>query len=108
MDVKLLSSDMLVDEFAAIRDEDKRTNLLSLLTAFDENVAVTPDIIARGAELAALGFGRKDAIHLACAEFAEADWFLTTDDRLLRCARRQRELVKVKVDNPAAWVLRFP
>ncbi len=106
MDVELLSSDMLVDEFEAIRDDDKRKSLLNLLTAFDEHVPVTPGIVARGRELAALGFGSKDAIHLACAEFARADWFLTTDDRLIRCARRHREILKVKVDNPAAWVLR--
>ena len=107
MECELLPSDMLVDEFEAIRDDDKRTNLLSLSTAFDARIAVTPSIVARARDLAALGFGGKDAVHLACAEFAEADWFLTTDDRLFRCARRHRKILKVRVDNPAAWVLRY-
>ena len=103
----MFSSDMLVDEFEAIRNQEKRASLLALLAAADGHISVTPNIAARGTELAALGFGSKDAIHLACAESAQADWFLTTDDQLLRCARRNSGTLKVKVENPAAWVLRF-
>jgi predicted nucleic acid-binding protein len=50
------------------------------------------------------GFADFDALHLACAERAEVDVFLTTDDRLLRRAKRLAAQLRVRVENPATWV----
>jgi predicted nucleic acid-binding protein len=58
----------------------------------------------RGTELEALGFGALDALHLACAERAEVDALLTTDDALLRRARRHEDRLRVPVDDPLAWM----
>ena len=55
---------------------------------------------ARARELAALGFGPLDALHLAFAEHAAARWFVTTDDRLLKRAATQREVLRVEVLTP--------
>jgi len=55
-------------------------------------------------ELEALGFGAYDALHLACAEQADVDVFLTTDDRLLRLSRECSGMLNVKVDNPLSWL----
>ncbi len=46
-----------------------------------------------------------DAIHLACAESAEVDVFLTTDDRLLKKAKRIGKILKVRVANPVHWLM---
>jgi predicted nucleic acid-binding protein len=40
-----------------------------------------------------LGFKLYDALHLAFAQSASVDIFLTTDDRLLRKARQYPEVV---------------
>jgi len=61
-------------------------------------------VIRRGQQLEQLGFRAFDALHLACAEKARADVFLTTDDRLLRRASRAPEQLRVRVDNPLAWL----
>jgi len=66
---------------------------------------LTPAIETRAAELERLGFHAFDALHLACAEAAAADVFLTTDDRLLRAAKRHAAELKVRVENPRAWPL---
>jgi predicted nucleic acid-binding protein len=58
----------------------------------------------RGIELKMLGFGAFDALHLASAEDAEVDVFLTTDDGLLRRAGRHRDEVRVRVENPLTWL----
>jgi predicted nucleic acid-binding protein len=41
-----------------------------------------------GRGIAEDGFGEGDALHLAAAEYAGVDCFVTCDDRLLKRARR--------------------
>lgn len=62
--------------------------------------ATTSDIDERARLLAGLGFGPLDALHLACAEKAEARWFVTTDDRLLKKAIERRAAIHVEVVRP--------
>ncbi|MCT7971078.1 hypothetical protein [Laspinema olomoucense] len=45
------------------------------------------------------------AIHLASAERTRADIFLSTDDRLIKKAKRNIQLIHVPVDNPVQWLL---
>lgn len=63
-----------------------------------------PDLMDRASELETIGFGAYDALHLACAERANADVFLTTDDKLLRLSREHSCTLKVKVENPLIWL----
>jgi len=69
-------------------------------------VAVGAIEAERAAQLSSLGFGAMDAVHLACVESGAVDVFLTTDDRLLRLARRVRSALKVRVENPITWLRR--
>jgi hypothetical protein len=55
---------------------------------------------ARTAELMALGFKNFDAFHLASAEGAGGDVFVTCDDRLLAVARRQAAALRIRVASP--------
>lgn len=57
-------------------------------------------IIERARALTGLGFMALDALHVAFAEDAAARWFVTTDDRLLKRARRQQEHIRVQVVGP--------
>ena len=52
---------------------------------------------ARTTELIASGMRGFDALHLACAEAAAVDVFVTCDDRLLAVAQRLGPAVKVRV-----------
>lgn len=54
-------------------------------------------LVARTAELMALGFKNFDAFHIASAEAATADVFVTCEDRLLATARRHAAILKVRV-----------
>lgn len=67
--------------------EDRRLATRLWLEAAAVPVASHPEALARGRALAALGFAPLDALHLAFAERANAEWFATTDDRLLARAR---------------------
>lgn len=53
----------------------------------------------RASNLQNLGFQPFDALHIACAEAADVDIFLTTDDRLLRKASAHINQLNVEVQN---------
>jgi len=73
-----------------------------------EFVGLTAEIgekeLARASELEKLGFIGFDALHLACAEMGKADVFLTTDDRLLKLAKKLAKKLRVNVENPLDWI----
>ena len=58
----------------------------------------------RAAYLESLGFKLFDALHIACAESGSADVLLTTDDRMLRLAKRHSAQLQVYVENPYTWL----
>lgn len=55
--------------------------------------------------LVKLGFKSFDALHLAYAESAIVDVFLTTDDRLLNKATLNQSILKLSVKNPISWLM---
>ena len=60
--------------------------------------------LERAKELQKLGFQGYDALHIACAESAIADVLLTTDDRLLKLAKRFQKKLHITVVNPLIWL----
>jgi len=67
-------------------------------------VAADEALRERAREIAQQGIAPLDALHLASAERAKADWFLTCDDRMLRKARSGKLAVGVKVSTPIEFV----
>jgi len=66
------------------------------------NVVVTRQVSTRARALTEAGFRPLDAAHLACAEAADCDRFLTCDDQVLR--RVRRVYVGVRVQNPTNYI----
>lgn len=66
--------------------EDRRLATRLWLNAATTSAAASAAAAARARELSAAGFAPLDALHLAFAELAEARWFVTTDDGLLKRA----------------------
>jgi predicted nucleic acid-binding protein len=85
-------------------DPERRSTVIRLLERVHEWISVGSRELRRVDELKAIGFKPMDALHIACSEGAHADVFLTTDDRLLRTARRQAEDLQVRVANPLPWL----
>lgn len=86
------------------RDMRQRNEMKYQMAAADINVSISEIERARGRDLEKLGFKQLDALHLACAERGNADVFLTTDDRLLRRAKRLSSKLHVRVENPYKWL----
>ena len=98
-----ISSDVLVDEVEQIPDLDQRSQIEDLITDAHQTVSVGTNEILRGKQLETLGFKELDALHLACAESGSVDVFLTTDDGLLKIAKRYNVPLRVRVENPYIW-----
>jgi len=64
---------------------------------------VNKDIRLRGERLEQQGLKAIDALHVACAEAAGSEYFLTCDDRLIRHYQDD----KLKVMNPVDFVVRM-
>jgi predicted nucleic acid-binding protein len=99
-----VGSEVLMDEIEQTPDA-QRLSRVKLLSGFvQEVVEVNEKEVKRAKELQKEGFQVFDALHIACAESAEADVFLSTDDRLLKQAKRVSKRLKVRVENPLAWI----
>ena len=99
-----ISSSILQFEINQNPDLDQRVSLTTLLQLGYQIVFVGGEEIWRGEELEGLGFKKLDALHIACAESGNADILLTTDDRMLRRAKRYRAQLRVRVENPYIWL----
>lgn len=99
-----ISSSILQFEINQNPDLDQRVSLTTLLQLRHQIVFVGGEEILRGEELEGLGFKELDALHIACAESGNADILLTTDDRMLRRAKRYRAQLRVRVENPYRWL----
>ena len=98
-----VSSDVLVDEVEQISDLDQRLDIKKSITDAHQTVSVGASEILRRKQLETLGFKELDALHLACAESGSVDVFLTTDDGLLKVAKRHNVQLRVRVENPYIW-----
>jgi predicted nucleic acid-binding protein len=101
----LVVSEAIFWEIAQMLDPARKEKVLALVTIASEEIKVTAQVIERAKELAQMNFKPYDALHIACAEVGSASIFLTTDDRLLRKAKRLRKLLRIRVENPVRWLM---
>jgi hypothetical protein len=82
--------------------EDRRLAAALWIDGAAVDVPLDAEVEARAREVAALGFGALDALHLAFAERAGARWFVTCDDALLNLAGRLGGTLRIVVVAPPA------
>lgn len=98
-----IGSEALDAEIANDPNSARRSDARKLMAGIGVVVRVGDPQVKRTAELIDSGFPPMDALHLACAECGGAEVFLTTDDKLLNQGRKQRGLLKVRVEDPHNW-----
>ena len=101
--LEVVGSDIIDDELSQMPDGERHGKVELLLALASSHIALTTAIERHATELQSGNIAPLDALHLASAESASADFFLTTDDDLLRRAKRAG--VKVKIENPAKWLI---
>jgi predicted nucleic acid-binding protein len=99
-----IASDALWDEVRRNPSEERRLECETLMTFVSETVKIDATITRRANQLASIGYGVYDALHLATAESAVADVLLSTDDRFIKAAARGDGNPRVPVRNPVFWL----
>ena len=99
-----LGSQALEIEIDRTADIEQLARLRRVLKFVSAVIEIGEKELARATQLQQWGFMGFDAVHLACAESGKADVFLTTDDRLLKRAKRLEKRLQVKVENPLDWM----
>ena len=100
----LITSNVLEAEINQTPNPERVENVHMILSIAKIKVLSGDWLQPRASELQKLGFASYDAAHIASAERAKADIFLTTDDRLVRKSHTYAPLLKVKVNNPLQWL----
>jgi predicted nucleic acid-binding protein len=101
----LLNSEAIRFEIAKNRDPIKKEQLETIISVATTDLTTNPEIIAISQSLTQIGFTTYDALHLAFAQHYQADIFLTTDDRLLKKATKQTDLITIPTANPVIWLM---
>ncbi|MHC1782406.1 MAG: PIN domain-containing protein [Anaerolineaceae bacterium] len=99
-----VSSEVLFTEIEETPDEERRARALLLAAEAQENIELTMEDLLRAKRLEQLGFNGMDALHIACAERSACEIFLTTDDRLLQTAAKNKNELTTRVMNPLKWL----
>lgn len=104
---QLVNSEAIEVELEKMRNLDKLENILKLLELATIAINIDEEIDLRSQQLENLGFGLYDSFHIACAEVAQVNILLSTDDRLLKKALRHQGVLKIALDNPVTWLMKI-
>lgn len=100
----LVNSGVLNYEIDRTKDIERKARLHSLVVNAGVFVTIDHEIQSRAAQIQQLGIRAYDALNVACAEKACADVLLSTDDRLVKIAKRNREMITIDIENPLVWL----
>src|SRR6266404_2098998 len=98
-DLELLSSEALVFEVDRMPDAERQTRARDMLKLASETIELVDEIEAHADDLVHEGLRPLDALHIAFACRAKAEYFCTCDDRLLKKSKRLKTLA-TKVVSP--------
>jgi predicted nucleic acid-binding protein len=101
--VDLISSEALMFETQKNPDKSRREYAIEVLRQAKSFIHVYEAIESRSQEFIKVGIKPLDALHLASAEHAQADYICTTDDKFLKKAKALKE-IKTKVISPLQLV----
>jgi len=97
--MELVSSEILLFETQQITTASRREYAVEALRKANIIIRLDDEIKQRAREIADAGVMPMDALHLASAEKAKADYFCTCDDKLLKKAKALCE-PEMKVVSP--------
>ena len=81
--------------------EERRNTIQNWQVRASVDVDADLEILTKANTLRELGLRNKDALHLACSVAAKCDYFVTTDDEILR---KTISFEEVKVINPLDFI----
>jgi len=81
--------------------EEVRNRIAEWKNIASDDCGLTDEIAEKAAQLMMLGLRQMDASHIACAIYLDADYFLTTDKKVIN-----KPITEISVLNPIDFVRR--
>jgi len=103
-DWTLVISDAVSFEISRITDRTRMKKAQNLTDLAKEHVTITKAVSKRYYDFVELCIDSADALHLACAESADAV-LLTTDDEIIKIIKRHGNQITIEVKNPVEWLM---
>uniref|UniRef100_Q3AS80 PIN domain-containing protein n=1 Tax=Chlorobium chlorochromatii (strain CaD3) TaxID=340177 RepID=Q3AS80_CHLCH len=103
-DWEWISSSVVLYEVQKIPNRDRKQRILRLCDKSSEVILLNKEIYRFAEILNKKGIASYDALHLACAHFANVDFFLSTDERLIKKAQKNIDIFNMVIDNPLYWL----
>ena len=103
--VKLITSDVLDLEIGKIPDDLRKNQILSIIDNAAVKIVSDDSVFKRANHLEKAGFSGFDSLHIAAAESIKTDFFLTTDDKILKLYLRNEKIIKVNIINPIKFIM---
>lgn len=91
-------------EVNQIPNNDRKQRILRLCDKASDMVRLDKTIYEFSEKLKTMGFKSYDALHLACAQKAGVDVFISTDDKLIKKAQNTTDILNMRIDNPLSWL----
>ena len=99
-----ISSEVLIYEIEQTVNTERKERLLLLAQEANQTVEISEKNLDRAETLSSLGISEYDALHIAAAETAKVDVFLTTDDQLQKIVDKNKKRIPLIVVNPVKWL----
>jgi predicted nucleic acid-binding protein len=96
-EIELVNSFALEEENSRSPFIDRRDMIADMLMVASDYVQYDDTVKARAKAIEKIGLMGMDALHIACAEKAGADFFVTCDDTLVKKCKSNEGDLKVKV-----------
>ena len=93
----LVGSDAIIYENNRNPYEERRERIQTYLRLATECPEVQDSDVKRAVFLKEFGFTGMDSLHIAIAERAKVDYFITCDDEVLSKSKKHHDMIKVKM-----------
>lgn len=100
-ELELVWSYILDHENLANPFEERKSAIQQWKDLGVEDVSETPEIVEKAENVKRRTINSKDALHIACAIWAQCEVFLTTDDRILK---KLQDYDEIKVVSPLTFM----
>ena len=103
--VSIISSSVLTYENSLSPFPDRKERVSAYVAVASRTVKMSDAIRKRAIVFEQAGFDSLDAMHLACAEFGGAEYFITCDDAVIKKARKDRTTVSLSICSPLEFLI---
>jgi len=96
-EIEMTNSDAIQYETDRLTEWERKEKIISYLNLAKEYIFSSKQIEERALEIEKLGIIGMDALHIATAEVANVDYFITCDDILLKRYKRNKDKINLKI-----------